>query len=57
MEFLMANLEQCVIGFFVLEKIIRLTPTKHDDIVFDMILSPIAVRLGIKKKADASSDS
>jgi len=57
MEFLMANLEKCVIGFFILEKIVRLTPTKHDDIIFDMLLSPIAEKLGIKKKADALSDS
>ncbi len=53
----MANLEKCVIGFFVLEKIVKLTPTDKDDILFDMLLSPIAVKLGIKKKADALSDS
>jgi hypothetical protein len=55
--FLMAHLEMFVIGFFILEKIVKLTPTKYDDIVFDMLLSPIAERLGIKKKADALSDS
>jgi hypothetical protein len=57
MEFLTAHLEMFVIGFFVLEKIVKLTPTKYDDIVFDMLLSPIAERLGVKKKADALSDS
>ena len=53
MEFLTAHLEMFVIGFFVLEKVVKLTPTKYDDIVFDMLLSPIAERLGVKKKADA----
>ena len=48
-----AHLEMFVIGFFVLEKIVKLTPTRYDDIVFDMLLSPIAERLGVKKKADA----
>jgi hypothetical protein len=57
MGFLMAHLEMFVIGFFILEKIVKLTPTKYDDIVFDMLLSPIAQKLGIKKKADALSDS
>ena len=53
MEFLTAHLEMFVIGFFVLEKIVKLTPTRYDDIVFDLLLGPIAERLGIKKKADA----
>lgn len=30
----------CVVGLWVLEKIVKATPTKYDDIVFDMVIAP-----------------
>ncbi len=41
MEWILSNWEWFLLGFMILEKIIRITPTKKDDIVFDMILKPI----------------
>lgn len=41
MEFVWANFEWFLIGFMVVEKVIRLTPSKRDDIILDMILKPI----------------
>ena len=41
MGFVFANWEWFLLGFMVLEKIVKLTPTKKDDIVFDMIIKPL----------------
>ena len=41
MEFVIQNWEWFVLGFMVLEKIVKATPTKKDDIIFDMIITPI----------------
>jgi hypothetical protein len=30
----------CLVGLYVAEKIVKATPTKYDDIVFDMIITP-----------------
>ena len=35
------NWQLIVIGFLCLEKIVKLTPTKWDDIILDMVLKPI----------------
>ena len=43
------NWEYVVIGFFVLEKIVKLSPTKADDIAFDMILKPLFNKFKPKK--------
>ena len=43
------NWEYVLIGFFVIEKLIRLSPTKADDICFDMILKPLMNKLKPKK--------
>ena len=51
---LVANWEYVLIGFMVLEKIVRLTPMKQDDVVFDMVLKPIIYGLAGKKKDDSS---
>jgi len=40
-EFIAANWEYILVVIYALEKIVKLTPTKYDDIVFDMILKPI----------------
>jgi len=35
------NWQWFVLGFMALEKIVKVTPTKWDDIVLDMVLKPI----------------
>ena len=41
MSFIMSNLEWVLLAFYVIEKVVRLSPTKSDDVIFDMILKPI----------------
>jgi len=41
LDYVFAHWEYFLLGFYVLEKIIKATPTKKDDIVFDMVLKPI----------------
>ena len=36
-EWMMANWEYVLLGFYVLEKVVKLSPTKYDDILLDMI--------------------
>ena len=40
-EWVTANWEYILVVVYALEKIVKLTPTKYDDIIFDMILKPI----------------
>ena len=40
-EFIAANWEYILVVIYALEKIVKMTPTKYDDIIFDMILKPI----------------
>ena len=35
------NWEYVLLGFYVIEKVVRLSPTKADDVIFDMVLKPI----------------
>ena len=41
MEFITNNWEWCLLGLYVLEKGIKLSPSKKDDMIWDMILKPI----------------
>ena len=41
MSFIMSNWEWVLLSFYVIEKVVRLSPTKSDDVIFDMILKPI----------------
>ena len=41
LEFITANWEWFLLGLFVVEKAIKLSPTPKDDLVWDMILKPI----------------
>ena len=45
MEFLTSNWEWCLLGLYVLEKGIKLSPSKKDDMIWDMILTPIMDKL------------
>jgi len=40
-EWLAANWEYVLAVLYAVEKIVKLTPTKYDDIIFDMVLKPI----------------
>ena len=44
-EWLVANWEYVLVVFYALEKIVKLTPTKYDDILFDAVLRPIKEKL------------
>ena len=48
-EWIAANWEYVLIVIYALEKIVKLTPTKYDDILFDMLLKPIKEKLSPKK--------
>lgn len=37
MEWFTSNWDLCLAGFFVVEKVVKLTPTKYDDILIDII--------------------
>ena len=41
MELLTSNWEYVLLAVYVVEKIVKLSPSKKDDVVFDMILKPI----------------
>ena len=44
-EWLAANWEYVLVAFYAIEKIVKLTPTKYDDILFDADLKPIKEKL------------
>ena len=37
------------LGFYTIEKIVRLSPSKKDDVIFDMVLKPIWDTISKKK--------
>ena len=40
-EWITANWEWALLIFYVIEKAIKLSPTKYDDMIFAMIIKPI----------------
>tara|TARA_B110000014_G_C19946925_1_gene489983 strand:- start:303 stop:455 length:153 start_codon:yes stop_codon:yes gene_type:complete len=48
-EFIAANWEYVLVVIYALEKIVKLTPTKYDDILFDMLLKPIKEKFAPSK--------
>ena len=44
-EFITANWEWFLLGLYVVEKVILLSPTKKDDMVWDMFLRPILEKI------------
>jgi len=44
-ELLTANWEWFLLGLYVLEKGIKLSPSKKDDVVWDMVLKPLSDKL------------
>ena len=49
-EFIAANWEYILVFIYALEKIVKMTPTKYDDILFDMLLKPIKEKFAPSKK-------
>ena len=47
---LMANWEWILLAFYTLEKIVKLSPSKKDDIIFDSVIKPIWDKLPFGKK-------
>jgi hypothetical protein len=41
MQSLLANWEWILLALYVVEKAIKLSPSKKDDVVWDMILKPV----------------
>ena len=45
MEMLLANWEWVLLGLYVVEKAIKLSPSKKDDVIFDMVIKPIVDKI------------
>ena len=48
-EWLALNWEWCLLGFMILEKVVKISPSKKDDIMFDAIIKPVFNLLKPKK--------
>ncbi len=49
-EWIVANWEYVLVVLYAVEKIVKLTPTKYDDIIYDMLLKPIKEKIAPTKK-------
>ena len=45
MSFLTSNWEWVLLAFYVIEKVVKLSPSKKDDVIFDMVLKPIVDKM------------
>ena len=50
MEWVLTNWEWIMLGFYTLEKIVKLSPSKKDDIIFDAVIKPVWDKLPFGKK-------
>ena len=41
MSFITSNWEWILLGMYVVEKVVKLSPSQKDDVIFDIILKPI----------------
>jgi len=41
MGFLTGNWEWIMLALYVIEKVVKLSPSKKDDVIFDMLIKPI----------------
>ena len=48
-EWIAANWEYVLVVIYALEKIVKMTPTKYDDILLDMLLKPIKEKFSPSK--------
>ena len=45
MELLTVNWEYVLLVVYVIEKLVKLSPSKKDDVIFDMVLKPIVDKM------------
>ena len=45
MAMLLSNWEYILLAVYVIEKIVKLSPSKKDDVIFDMIIKPIVDKI------------
>ena len=45
MQSLLANWEWILLALYVVEKAIKLSPSKKDDVVWDMIIKPVSDKI------------
>ena len=45
MGFLTSNWEYVLLAVYVIEKVVKLSPSKKDDVIFDMIIKPIVEKI------------
>jgi hypothetical protein len=45
MSFITSNWEWFLLALYVVEKVIKLSPSKKDDLIWDMVLKPIADKI------------
>ena len=50
MEWIIANWQWIMLGFYTLEIIVKLSPSKKDDIIFAGVIKPIFDKLPFGKK-------
>ena len=48
-EWVIQNWEYVLVVFYAVEKIVKMPPTKYDDILFDMLLKPIKEKISPSK--------
>ena len=41
MQWILGNWEYILLAFYVIEKVVKLSPTTKDDVLFDMVLEPL----------------
>tara|TARA_R100000781_G_scaffold53996_1_gene35326 strand:+ start:44 stop:190 length:147 start_codon:yes stop_codon:yes gene_type:complete len=41
MQMLLANWEWVLLALYVIEKAVKLSPSKKDDVIFDMVIKPV----------------
>ena len=44
-SFITSNWEWFLLGLYVLEKVIKLSPSKKDDLIWDTVIKPIADKI------------
>tara|TARA_R110002020_G_scaffold330472_3_gene546102 strand:+ start:2321 stop:2467 length:147 start_codon:yes stop_codon:yes gene_type:complete len=45
MGFISSNWEWILLALYVVEKAVKLSPSKKDDVIFDMVLKPVIDKL------------
>ena len=41
MQWILGNWEWVLLAMYVVEKVVKLSPSKKDDVIFDMVLMPL----------------